>query len=206
MTSLTEIRRDINRLLSNTVLTPKIFLSKLKVGVTQSASLLNDPTFMPFYYYLGTLIKDTDNLFEIGFDLGLPSCCFMSGSKNVKNFLAFRKKDKIFHAKRLGVSNVHNTLRKKFNLWVGEESDPELIKSVLSFKWNCVIICDELASENTHKAYLDLIWSQISDNGIVVVDFLKQESVNKAYTGFCKIHNRDPFVLNTFRGTGLIQK
>jgi hypothetical protein len=206
MITLKEIKRDLNKLLEKTILTPKLFLSKLKVGVNQISGNLTDPTYMPFYYYLGTLLPETENLMEIGFDLGLPCCCFMNGCPKVKTFLAFRKKDNAFHAKRLGISNVHNTLKKKFGLWVGEESDPELIKMVLSYTWNCVIIADEFNGEKSQRAYLDLVWSQVSDGGIIVVDFIKNEAVNNAYTNFCKTHNREPFLLNTFRGTGLIQK
>lgn len=206
MITLREIRRDINKLLEKTVLTPKLLLSKLKVGINQSYGILSDPTYLPFYYYLGTLLPETKNLIEIGFDLGLPSCSFMNGAKNVNTFLAFRKKDKQFYTKRLGVANVHNTLKKKFSLWEGGESDPELIKMVLTCSWDCVLIADQTNNEKTQKAYLDLVWSQISNGGIVVVDFLKTEEINRAYLSFCKTHNREPFTLNTFRGTGLIQK
>lgn len=206
MITLKELRREINKSLDKTVLSPKLLLSKLKVGINQSYGILSDPTYTPFYYYLGTLLPQTKNLMEIGFDLGLPSCCFMSGSKNVQNFLAFRKLDKQFYTKRLGVSNVHNTLKKKFSLWVGGESDPELIKTVLTCSWDCVLIGDQTDNEKTHRAYLDLVWSQISDGGVIVVDFLKTEQINNAYIGFCKTHNREPFTLNTFRGTGLVQK
>lgn len=206
MITLQELRRDLGKRLETTPLSPKLFLSRFKVGNDRPSVLHSDPTYLPFYYYLGRLLPDTKNLLEIGFDLGMPSGCFMSGCPGVEHFMAFRKKGDGFHTRRLGVSNIHNIRKKKFDLWVGDETDAEFIKLVLGRKWDCVIVGDEFGDEKTQKAYLDLIWTQMSNGGLVVVDYISHPPIREAYNQFCKLHNREPFTLKTFRGTGLLQK
>jgi hypothetical protein len=205
--TLQEIRKFVGRRLETTPLSPKLFLSRFKIGVDSLPVLFTDPTYLPLYYYLGRLLPQTKNLLEIGFDLGMPSGCFMSGCPGIEFFLAFRKAvSEGYHTKRLGVSNIHNIWKKRFDLWVGNETDPEFVKSVLGRKWDCVLVGDARAEEKTIKAYLNLVWNQMADGGLVIVDYLVSEPVREAYNSFCKSNNREPFVLKTFRSTGMLQK
>lgn len=203
---LQDLRKELGKKLETTPLSPKLFLSRFKIGVERLPVLFTDPTYLPFYYYLGRLLPETKNLLEMGFDLGLPGGCFIYGCPTLERFTAFRRaKEEGYHTRRLGVANIHNALKKKFELLLGKETDPEIIKSILGCRWDCVIIGEE-AEEKTIKAYLNLVWNQMSDGGLVVVDFLNVASVGEAYHSFCKLNNREPFVLKTFRGTGLLQK
>jgi hypothetical protein len=204
MISLQDLKKRINKKLEVGALPAKVLQSKFKVGFPLAVH--SDPTFMPFYYHLGRILKGAKNLIELGFDLGMPSGCFIDGCGSVDKFLAFKKKTDQYYPKRLGVSNIHTILRKKFDLWVGEESDPEFIKMVLLDKWDCAIICDSGHEEKTYRAYLDLVWNQMMYGGLVVVDLLGYKPVKAAYESFCKVQGREPFLINTLRGTGIIQK
>ncbi len=185
---------------------PKVLHSRFKTGFDKPVLLFNDPTYLPFYYHLGRFLKGYKNLIEFGFDLGMPGGCFIEGCSNIQNYVAFRKNKEGFYPKRLGISNIHNILKKKFDLWIGEETDPEFIKMVLLNKWDCVIISDNGQNEKTVRAYLDLVWNQMMHEGIIVVDFLNESPVKKAYESFCKLQNREIFTIPTLRGTGLLQR
>jgi hypothetical protein len=203
---LQDLKKKISKKMETSALTPKVLQSRFKLWVDRPVALFNDYTYMPFYYHLGKYLGATKNLIEFGFDLGLPSGCFLEGCPGVEHFLAFRKKNNYFYSKRLGVSNIHNIWKKKFEFWLGNESDPELIKSILLRKWDCAIISDDNQQEKTYRAYLDLIWNQMNEGGLVVLDYLGTSAAMEAYKSFCKIQSREPFYVNTLRGTGILQK
>lgn len=167
--------------------------------------MCSDPTFMPFYFQLGKLLK-VKKLIEFGFDLGMPSGCLIEGCGGIEHFLAFRKDVGQYFTKRLGISNIHSITKKKFDLWVGNETDPEFMKMVFIHKWDCAIICDSSHNEKTYRAYLDLIWNQMQYGAIIVVDFLGEPPVKAAFESFCDLQGRNHVRINTLRGTGIIQK
>lgn len=206
MIALQELKKRINHKLQSGTIPPKVLQSQFRIGFDRPVLLFDDPTYLPFYYHLGKILNKTKNLLEFGFDLGLPSGCFIKNCESIDTFASFRKKTDQYYTKRLGLSNIHNILRKKFDLWIGDESDPEFIKIVLSRKWDCVIICDNKQKEQTYRAYLDLVWNQMMYEGLIIVDFLKEPPVKSAYQSFCKIQNRQTFTIDTSRGTGIIQR
>jgi hypothetical protein len=201
---ITKLKEKIDKKLEIGALPAKVLQSKFKVGFP--LPIHGDPTFMPFYYHLGKCLPNTENLLEFGFDLGMPSGCFIDGCPSVKHFLAFRKQNEQYYPKRIGISNIQSILKKKFDLWVGEETDPEFIKLVLFKKWDCVILSDSGKKEQTYRAYLDLAWNQMSDDGIIIVDFLNEAFVKSAFTNFCILQGREQVKFNTLRGTGIIQR
>src|SRR6185437_11335223 len=99
MIALQDLRRRINRKLEIGALPAKVLQSKFKVGLPSSVH--GDPTYMPFYYQLGRLLKGAKNLIEFGFDLGMPSGCLIDGCGGIESLLAFRKKDNQYYTKRL---------------------------------------------------------------------------------------------------------
>lgn len=206
MIALQDLKRKISNKLENNTLPAKVLQSQFKIGFDKPVALFGDPTYMPFYYHLGKTIRNAKNLIEFGFDLGMPSGCFMKGCTEIECFVAFRKNSNAFHSKRLGVANIHNIFKKKFDLWIGNEADPEFVKMVLLHKWDCAIIGDREQTEQTYRAYLDLVWSQMRDGGLVIVDYLQNPDIQKVYNSFCKLQNREPFTINTIRGTGILQR
>ena len=70
----------------NKQLPSRIFLDRMRVldEDSRKTSAYNDPKYIPFYYWLGTLIKPK-SLVEIGFRLGLFSGNFL---KSCKTFAA----------------------------------------------------------------------------------------------------------------------
>lgn len=203
---LQDLRRKISKKMETSALTPRVLQSRFKLWVDRPVALFNDSTYMPFYYHLGKCLGDTKSLIEFGFDLGLPSGCFLEACPQVEHFLAFRKKNNYFYSKRLGVSNIHNIWKRKFELWNGVETDPEFIKCILMRKWDCVIISDDKQQDKTYRAYLDLVWNQVNEGGLVVVDYLGTPEVMEVYMSFCKLQSMEPFFIQTVRGTGILQK
>lgn len=203
MILLQEIKKIVENKMARNSLPAKVLQSKFKVGFP--SHLQGDPTFLPFYFQLGKFI-DVKNLLEFGFDLGMPSGCLMESCKTIEHFLAFRKSNTQYYTKRLAISNIHSIFKKKFDLWIGNETDPEFMKMVFLHKWNCVVICESGQEEKTYKAYLDLVWNQLDHGGIIVVDFLNDQPVKGAFEAFCELQSRKYVKINTLRGTGIIQK
>jgi len=205
---LTQLRRDISKKLEKAALPPKILLSRFKTGVAPGGvALFNDPTYLPFYYQLGRHLPETKRLIEFGFSLGMPSGCFLDGCHGVDYFMGFHKKGTDYFSKRLGLANILNIWRKPFvEVWTGQVTDPEFMKSFLLHRWDCVLITDQ-QEEKTYREYLDLAWSQMNESGLLVMDNISQnQGAYEAYHGFCKVCNREPFVLQTQRGTGLLER
>lgn len=203
--NLERLRSEISKKMESGALPPRILQSRFKIWTEKPTALYGDPTYMPFYYYLGKSLNNTKNLIEFGFNLGMPSGCFLDACPGVEYFLAFRKKGE-FNAKRMGVANIHNIWKKRFDLFVGDESNAEFIKKVLSKRWDLAIISDEFQDKKTYTAYLDLVWGQMSDTGLIVLDYLKNPEVYESYKLFCKIQSREMFTIPTVRGTAIIQK
>lgn len=203
---LQELIKKINKKLDTNALPPRVIQSKFKTGFDKPTPLLNDPTYLPLFYHLGKMMSGSNNLIEFGFDLGMTSGCFIEGCSSVKSFLAFRKKSQNFYPKRLGVANIHNVLKNKFDLWIGEETDPEFIKMVFGYKWDCAIISDVNQKDTTYRAYLDLVWNQMSSGGIIVLDNLSDDAMRKAVESFCKSQRQELATITTLRGTGILQR
>jgi hypothetical protein len=206
MIALQDLKKRISKKLESSALSPKILKSHFKIGTDRPVYLFDDPTYMPMYYQLGKILNNTKTLLEFGFDLGMPSGCFIKGCPDVEHFLAFRKKDDLYYSKRLGAANIHNIWKKKFDFWIGQETDAEFVKAVLLQKWDCVIIADQGKKEGDYRSYLDLVWNQMRSGGVVVIDFLKDHNVRDALQKFCRLQNRESMSLETIRGTGILQK
>jgi hypothetical protein len=196
--------RLLNRL-THRPLHPRCALAPFKVFNEdyRHSSEYSDPTYYPFYYYLGRCLY-AENLLEIGFESGLEASCFLKGCASVKNYLGFRQQTNTsYWSQRIPISNITNCLKKKPQIWNGNISDPEFLKHFLRRKWDCVLIVRS-QNQKTNRRYMELAWGQMPLGGLMVVDYIKDESMRDSYEEFCKISNRQPTVLQTRYGIGLI--
>ncbi len=60
---------------------------------------------------------------------------------------------------------------------------------------------------DTHLECLEILWPFLSSGGLLVVDrVVSDKSVKDSFSNFCNIKNRDPFVIKTRYGVGIVQK
>lgn len=209
MDDLHELKERLETKL-NKLYPSKIFLDKLRVidEDSRTTSPYCDPRYVPFYYWLGTMTKP-ESLVEIGFRLGLFSACFLKACKTVKHFLGFQQATEDFYSSNLGKANVRDNYKKKqgpLNIYTGSIYDEEMERLLGEVKWDMAIINEEL-NYDSQRAILDICWEQMNMDGLIVMDYVNRHKPNQeAYEDFCKGKNREPVVVNTRYGVGLIRR
>ena len=191
----------------NKLLPSRIFLDRMRVIDEESrkTASYNDPKYIPFYYWLGTLIKPV-SFIEIGFRLGLFSANFFRSCKTVENFLGFQEKSSDFYSPRLGKSNVRDYYKGKTDIYVGKITDPGFEKLFNVTEWDLAVINEEV-SYDKHREYLDVVWSKLQLDGLIVMDYItRHKPAFEAYFDFCKAKNRDLTIIETRYGVGIIRK
>jgi len=178
---------DLNKELVSTksILAGFLFNS---TGATQSPAY-SDNCYIPFYYHLSKYVKPK-NFLKIGFTLGLLSGAFLRGSDSVESFVGVYEQ-----YSRLGKKNIQSVYKKDFVL----TSDWNVVKNK---KWDLVIF-DKLLPYDECRKVLDVIWSQLNLDGILVYERCLSED-NRAFVDFCKIHDRELKILKTRYGSGIV--
>lgn len=205
---LNDLTEKLTDRLKKHPLSPKYVLSQFKLNNEdyRQASEYTDPTYYPFYYYLGKLIQPK-NLIEFGFESGIEAGCFLHGCKTVESYFGFKHKTDIrYWSPRLAKNNIQHVLQKKINYWHGDIVEPEFLKQFLVKKWDCGLFVRPETHE-VNRRYLDLLWGQMSLGGVIAVDFVKFDpNMKSAFEDFCKVVQRPNTVLQTRYGIGLIIK
>lgn len=185
-----------------------IFLDNMRVidEDSRNSFAYNDFTYVPFYYWLGQTLE-CKNLVEIGFRLGFLSGNFLKSCKTVEKFLAVQevRKDE-YYSLRLGHANVRDNYRRKLHVHVGSINDDAFQARLQSVEFDLAIINEE-ASYDKHRAYFDMLWQQMAPGGVIVAEYLKKHKPARiAYKDFCTSINKEPVVVSTTYGLGLIRK
>lgn len=204
---LGELKRSIDANLNSQLISGKILLDRLRVinENNRKSSVYLDHTYAPFYYYLGKHIEP-ESMAEIGFDLGLLSCSFLTSCKSVKYFLGIKEKNTEFVSNRLGKANLKCSCRCESYFFIDSLYEETVINCLNSRKWDLFIINEELLYDK-HLEYLDTVWSHLSDQGIIVVEYInRHKPAREAFCAFCESKNRQPEIFETRYGTGILQK
>jgi hypothetical protein len=185
-----------------------IFLSKMRLvdEEAKQSFAYNDQTYIPFYYWLGTLIAPK-TMVEIGFRLGLLSANFLKSCKTVEQFIALQEvSSDEYYSARLGRGNIKDNYKKYFYIHVGDVADDVFVTKVKALEIDFAIVNEETTYDRL-RGYFDLIWPQISKGGLMVCDHLNREKVSAAaFKDFCITVNLEPTYINTTYGVGLIRK
>lgn len=185
-----------------------IFLDKMRVIEEESRKSFayNDNTYVPLYYWLGTLFK-AKTLVEIGFRLGFLSGNYLKACKETKCFLALQEvKTGEYYSHRLGKSNVKDNYRGYLFIHVGRCDDSIFSTKLKALDVDLAIINDEVGYDR-HRLYYDMLWPQISKGGLIVVDYIKKYKPSAvAFKDFCTSKNLEPIYIDTTYGVGIIRK
>lgn len=203
-----ELVKKINSKLEKQHLSATTLLGRFKVIDENSRKVTRytDPTYAPFYYYLGCEIKPR-SLVEIGFKIGLISGSFLIGCKTVEKFLAFQQSDEDkYYSPRLGSGNIKKCYKNKFDIYIGEITDEEFKNKLIGNKWDLLVINEE-TSYDRYMAYLEFFWKYINQEGFICMDYLNYNKyAKKAFEDFCKLKNRSPVRFKSKYGVGLIER
>lgn len=188
-------------------LSARVFLDRMRVldEDSRQTAAYNDPKYVPFYYWLGTFIQPT-SLIEVGFRLGLFSATFLRACKTVEKVLVFQEQTSDFYSPKLGKANVRDHYKGPLDIHVGSINDVAFEQKITEIQWGLAIINEEVGYDK-HREYLDALWSNLQLDGIIVMDYVtRHKPAGEAYFDFCKGKNREPVVVATRYGTGLIKR
>ncbi len=203
---LTELKKELEEKL-NKLLPSKVFLDRMRVIDEESrrTAAYNDPKYVPVYYWLGTFLQPK-SLIEIGFRLGLFSATFLRACKTVERFLAFQEKTSEFYSPKLGKGNVKDHYKGPIDIYIGNINDAAFEAKMNEAEWDVAIVNEEVGYDK-HREYLDVLWSKLHLDGLIVMDYVtRHKPAGEAYFDFCKAKNRNPTVIETRYGVGLIRK
>lgn len=191
-----ELKIKVEKDLNLQAVSASVLLSKFRMidENSRNSSQYCCPFYFPFYYHLGKYIEPKTML-EIGFTLGLSSCSFLLSCKTVNKFCAVNQE-----INRIGKTNVKQVYRKE-SIYLNEISDIFLPNSL-----DLTIINNETTYDK-HLEYLDLIWNQVSENGLIIAEYLDRHfPAKEAFLAFCESKNRKPVLFKTRYGSALLQK
>jgi predicted O-methyltransferase YrrM len=207
-TDLGDLARLLEEKIAKQLMSPKILLGHCRLIEESSrlTSAYTDPYYFPFYYHLGNLISPRA-VVEFGLRLGLSASCFLRSCKSVEKYLAVQEQThETYYSPRLARANVRDQYKKQLIVHHGLITDPKFLNSFESDRWDLAIIDDEVGYDR-YMAYLDALWGQVSVDGLVVVDHLtRHEPARKALMDFARANNREPVLLKTRYGVGIIQR
>lgn len=204
---LESIAEQLKRDLKNQIIVGSVLLDRLSVidELTRKTPAYLDHKFAPFYYYLGKYFK-SQNLMEVGFNLGFFSACYLKSCKTVENFLGFQKTQKEYYSMRLGKANIRKNYKGISNFYYGDLFDQEFLMYFGKNPWEVVLLNLETTYDE-HLEYLDFIYPSLASGGLIVVDFYDHHKPNKdAIDAFAISKNRQLHYFNTRYGVAIIQK
>lgn len=202
-----EIGKILKSKIDKAAIPSHVLLDKFRVidEYSRRTAAYTDPRYAPFYYYLGNLIEPK-TFAEFGLRLGLLSGSLFKSCKTVKTFFAFQPKIDGFYSSRIPLSNIRAVYKNEVWFHYGSPTDSEFIEVLGRVKWDLVTINDE-GSYDSHRQYFDVAWDNLATNGFIVSDYaISHRPAKDAYIDFCKMKNREPILLKTRYGTGIIQK
>lgn len=206
--TIEEIQSTLSNKLRNQLITSRVLLDRLRLISEDSrkSSQYQDPKYLPFYYYLSRVLFPK-KIVHIGFDLALPSCCFLQGSESAEEILGFQFASEKFYSPRLAFSNIKDIKNKNFfiDYYYGKFNDLEFIKK-LQKNFDLFLITERLNNDQINEL-MDICWEYLNLDGFIVVDHLKSnKSMGDIFRDFCKGKNKPSIEFATRYGAGIIQK
>jgi predicted O-methyltransferase YrrM len=190
--------------LDNHFISSSVLLGKCKLidSTSQEAPAFSDPRYFPFYYYLGTQVSPKSVL-QIGAKLGLIGACFNQGCKTVEKWLAMDAYEgrppaniiesnlKMFGKAKVGFMLLNNSLLD--------------MNSNLDYSIDLGLLTEKYDKEKTRK-YMEFLWRHLKPEGLLVVDYIHDDTVRSSFDDFSRVKNREPVVFNTRYGVGIVTR
>lgn len=190
--------------MSKSFLSPKTLLSKMSVvdSPSKAATAYQDSNYLPFYFHMGR-VASPRKIFCVGFGLGLQLGCLLQGCEGASEAFCVQPASEGLYAPRIALSNIKSTAGRHFpiSVHVGDVAD-EPVRAVLDGKFDMAIMVSPMPVDSMMDS-IELCWSGLSYEGILVVDFLDERSNELIFRDFCKSKGLECRVLKTRYGTGI---
>lgn len=202
-----EFEKEIEIKLEKKFISGRYLLDRFCVidEASRKTSAYLDPKYAPFYYYLGKFTNPS-KMIEIGFDLGLLSASFLTSCNTVNYFFGFKEKEKEeFIPNKIGYKNIKKVYKNEKYLYCGKIYDSVFLDKIKSEKWDLVIINEE-KDYDKQLQYMEILWPHMEKKGIMIVDYMFNESTKNAVNSFSKKENINIKIFKTRYITAALQK
>lgn len=199
-----DLKTKIETALDKGLLSTRSLLSKFRVIDERSreTSVYLDNTYFPFYYYLGKL-TGPKKVFESDFGLGLHTAAFLSSDNQVEDVLVHHHAAG-YYSPRIGLNNLRLIYKKSLDFSDSKITDRNFLDKLNSTKRDMLLLHHKMAYDK-QRSFLDLLWDSLNFDGLLVLDHVFNEN-RQAFLDFCKITGRDPIIVNTRYGVGIVKK
>lgn len=193
MSIIEKVEKSFEKDISTEVILPSIKV--LNVSSKQSPEFL-DPKYIPFYYRLGLELKCKIAI-QVGSKLGLIASSFLKGCKSIEEWHFF---DEIKPPINIIESNI-----KMSGCYKSDFNFPVDLNKKINFLADIAFLSQPYDS-NSSLSYMKFLWDRIKSNSFLIVDYVFQPDVKKSFEDFCSIKNRNPKIIKTRYGVGIISK
>lgn len=205
---LEKIEREVNEKLRTQPISSRILLDRLNLldEDSRKTGQYQDPNYLPFYYYLSKSVNPK-TILQVGLDLALPLCCFLTGSPMTERVLAFQKREASFYSPRIASLNIRKVRPSNISIsfHLGSFLD-ESLESMISVGFDLALVTSRLKDEELNDV-LYLSWKHMNLDGFMVVDHLgSSPRCLDVFKSFCKAQNRDYVFFDTRYGNVVVRK
>jgi hypothetical protein len=205
---------------------PDLIREKLAKGLVRSSHLLatsrflqsnvnqspeyQDPTYFPFYFYLGQQLQ-SENILQIGSRLGLVGACFLQGCRTVENWLSIDVPiNEHKHLAGLVKGNIQRHCGGLVNVMYMDAKAEILLEGVSrnnnsDYSVDTVFVSEKF-DPSVFKAALDFGWYSLKSGGILIADYISSDELLPVFTSFCRVKNRESLNFETRYGVGIVRR
>ena len=156
------------------------------------------------FYYLGKYISPV-NFFELGFDLGLTSSCFLKSCKTVEYFLGFQKKTKDFYNDGLGKSNLRINYKKNFDVYYGDFFDKDFSTFFDKKNFDLMVINSQDEYDKLFSI-AESLYLKLKDKGYLVFNNLNINKNKEIFMNIATGYKKEHRFFGSKYPVGILQK
>jgi hypothetical protein len=188
-------------------ISPRALLSRMSIvdDPAKMATAYQDPNYLPFYFHLGRVL-DPKRVFCVGAELGLQVACLLAGCSIPESALCLQPPSERFYSPRMALSNVRSATNRHFPVSVVTASlDSKPVSGLIGKGFDLSMIVVSMSVDALMDS-MNICWSSVGDDGVMVVDMLIDRKSSAVFDDFCRSHNLSSRVLKTRYGTGIVSR
>lgn len=170
---------------------------------TKMVTAYQDPNYLPFYFHLGRVLNPK-RVLCVGADLGLQVACLLAGCSDPKSALCIQLPSERFYSPRMALSNIRSATNRYFPASVITAAlDSEFLSGSLGKGFDLSMIVVPMSVDSMMDS-MDVCWSSVGDEGVMVVDMLADRKSSAVFEDFCSSRNLASRIIKTRYGTGIV--
>lgn len=198
------VAAEVSSRMSRGFLSPSALLARMSVvdSPSKAATAYQDPNYLPFYFHLGRVV-DPASVFCIGAEIGLQVGCLLEGCGNPRSATCLQPPSDSFFPSRLALSNIRSAAGRRFPVSLHSGDLNEFVaRAVGGERFDLAMVVVPMPVDLMMDS-MDLCWSVLVEDGLMVVDMLDEGRAGPVFADFCRARNLKSAVVKTRYGTGI---